>query len=543
MPIYRLFYMSICVIMIIIATVGLIVVFTNKYTTLIPASGGIYKVASINNIRYIDPIFANNNTEISISKLVYSGLLKKKGNEYVFDIAESLNKSADGLNLTIKLKKAKFSDGSDLTSSDVAYTIELIQDSLINSPHHKDWKNIEVSIIDKENISLQLKASINNIEEALTQGIIKKSEWVTLPKGSLSLSNLNINAIGSGPYKLSNTVEQNKILNEVDLEINNNYKIINALPYIKSIVFKVFSDKSNIYSEIRKGENYTTLGVDPSELAPILKDNGNIKIISAKMYRSFGLFFNPNNDKNLADISYRSDLRNSINIDKIISTVLGNYANKASYIYNKNYDNPISNSYIINKNNYENRNINIYTVNNPDLIKVANLIKDDWSKIGIVAQIKTSEIGEFHQDIVKNRNFSVLLFAVDTYNDNDIYNLWHSSGRVYPGSNITNYYSLTLDNNLEGLILLSNNNADKQAVTTLYNNINDELYKNVAWVPLYNPYMIFTSDKDLKINSITHIYNTYEFLEGLDAAYINTEKVYSIFSIDKIYKKISDFVH
>ena len=553
MPTYRLFYIFLATIIIAISLLGIVITFTNNYTTLIPASGGIYKVASINNVRYMDPIFANNDTEIAISKLVYSGLLKKSGKEYTYDIADTITRSADGLGINIKLKNAKFSDASNITSSDVAYTIELIQDSLINSPRHKDWKNIEVIIIDGGNLTLKLKSSVNNIEEVLTQGIIKKSEWVTLPRGSLSLSNLNINAIGSGPYKLRNTIEQNKILNEIDLAINNNYKTINTLPYIQNIIFKIFSDKSNIYNEIKRGELYTTLGIDPSELAPILKSNGNIKIISAKMHRSFGLFFNPNNDKNLADISYRSDLRNSIKIDKIIKDVLNNYGNKASYIYNKNYDNPIANTYIMSKSNYENRKIDIYTVNNPDLIKVANMIKEDWAKIGIDAQIKTSELGEFHQDVVKNRNFSVLLFAVDTYDNNDIYNLWHSSGRAYPGSNITNYYSLTLDNNLENLMAISNTeqisdkedsqNLTKQNEQTLYESINDELYRNVAWVPLYNPYMIFTSDKNLKINNITHIYNTYEFLEGLNDAYINTEKVYTIFSKDKIYKKISDFVH
>ncbi len=556
MPVHKLFYLFICLFIIIISLFGILITFTNKYTTNIPASGGIYKVASINNVRYIDPIFSNNDTEIAISKLIYSGLLRKDGEKYTYDIAESITRSTDGLIINIKLKKTKFSDDSELTSSDVAYTIETIQDSLINSPRHKDWKNIEIVIVDSQNIILQLKFGISNIEEILTQGIVKKSEWITLPKGSLSLSNLNINAIGAGPYKLKSTLEQNKVISQINLEINNNYKTLNSLPYIQSIVFKIFSDKADIYTTIKNGEIYTSVGIDPSELTSMVKSNNNIKIISSKMYRSFGLFLNPNNDKNLTDVNYRSDLRNSIDIDKIVNNVLNGYGNRASYIYNKNYDNPIANTYILNKNNYENRNIDIYTVNNPDLIKVANIIKDDWLKIGIIANIKTFELGEFHQDVVKNRNFSVLLFAIDTYSSKDIYNLWHSSARTYPGSNITNYYSLTLDNNLEALVDVSNNlinmnntiniqeiDINKQKEITLYNNINDELYKNIAWIPLYNPYLIISADKDLKINNATNIYNSYEFIESITSAYINTEKVYSVFLYDKVYKKISDFVH
>ena len=142
MPVHKLFYLFMCLFIIILSLFGILITFTNKYTVQIPTSGGIYKVASINNVRYIDPIFTNNDTEISISKLIYSGLLRKEGEKYVYDIAENIVKSQDGLTINIKLKKVNFSDDSELTSSDVAYTVETIQDSLINSPHHKDWKNI-----------------------------------------------------------------------------------------------------------------------------------------------------------------------------------------------------------------------------------------------------------------------------------------------------------------------------------------------------------------------------------------------------------------
>ncbi len=545
MPLSKIFYVFLLFIIIIISAIFIIINYSKRYTIEIPTVGGIYKEASINRIRYIDPIFNNNETEQSISRLVYSGLLRLEGDVYIPELADSINQSQDGLTFTIIIKKAKFSDGSDVTSADVIYTIELIQDSLINSPYHRMWKNIEARAVDDHTISIKIKTPISNINEILTQGIIKKSEWIKLPKDSLSLSDLNINAVGAGPYKINKITENNKIINNLDLIINNNYYSVGKLPYIKNISYKVFANNNEVYTAIKNGSSYTTVGIDTDEVKSLIQSNKKIKINAAKMYRTYSIFLNSNNDKNLSDINYRKDLRDSINRDSILTNVLSGFGSKASYVYTHNYDNTAANNINVTKNIstttsphiYNDKTINISTINNAELIKVANIIKEYWAKIGIVSDIHAYEVGEFQQDIIKNRNYSVLLFAVDTYNENDIYNLWHSSGRNYPGSNITNYYSTTLDKSLETLLTT---NSDKGAT---YTNIENELENNVAWIPLYNPYMLYSLSSDIHTDVDDYVYTSSQLLDHIRDAYISTETVYNIFLNDNFYKKISDFIH
>lgn len=540
MPVHKMFYSVLLFFIIIMSMIIMTIEYSYKYTLRAPATGGIYREASINNIRYIDPIFANNETEVSISRLVYSGILRQEGELYIPEIAESINVSTDGLVYTIKLKKVKFSDGSDLTSADIMYTIELIQDSLINSPRHNNWKNIELIAIDVNTISMKTKLPISMLQQALTQGIIKKSEWIKLPKDSLSLSNLNINAIGAGPYKMKQITENNKIISDVSLIINDKYSSISKLPFIQYIYYKVFANNNEVYNAIKNGDTYTLIGVDPSEVNNLIKSNNKINIKSAKMYRTYSLFFNTNNDKELSSLNYRRDLRDSINRDHMLDSVLAGHGSKANNVYTKDYEskNNIYNLATTSK-IYTGKTLNISTINNNELIKVANMIKEDWAKIGVMADIHTYEIGEFHQDVIKDRNYSVLLFAVDTFNDDDIYNLWHSSGRNYPGSNITNYYSTNLDKNLEKL----SSTVNKEEKSIIYGDIGDELDHNVAWIPLYNPYMLATMASDIHINIDDNIYSSDRLLDYIRNAYIDTETVYNMFTTDTFYKKINDFLH
>jgi ABC-type transport system substrate-binding protein len=81
--------------------------------------------------------------------------------------------------------------------------------------------------------------------------------------------------------------------------------------------------------------------------------------------------------------------------------------------------------------------------------KVAEMVKVDWAKIGVTANIAIYDVSDLNQNIIKDRDFQVLLFGAITETPSDLYAFWHSSQRTYPGLNISNYVSKELDENLE----------------------------------------------------------------------------------------------
>jgi len=88
------------------------------------------------------------------------------------------------------------------------------------------------------------------------------------------------------------------------------------------------------------------------------------------------------------------------------------------------------------------------TVNDPDLIKVAEKLKDQWAKIGAKVEVKKVEASEMNK-VIQSRDFQVLLFGDTLSIIPDLLPFWHSSLSIYPGLNLTGYGNKKADELLE----------------------------------------------------------------------------------------------
>src|SRR5205807_9458582 len=89
------------------------------YTTLFPSVG-------ITHTTVLDPALARDIQSINATNMVYTGLMTLDNSLQVEpQLATTYNVSADGLHWTFYLRPhLKFSDGTPLTSTDVAYSID-----------------------------------------------------------------------------------------------------------------------------------------------------------------------------------------------------------------------------------------------------------------------------------------------------------------------------------------------------------------------------------------------------------------------------------
>ena len=133
--------------------------------------------------------------------------------------------------------------------------------------------------------------------------------------------------------------------------------------------------------------------------------------------------------------------------------------------------------------------------------KVAEMIKNDWEKIGVRTIISIYDVSDLNQNIIKDRNFQALLFGAITESPSDLYAFWHSSQRIYPGLNISNYVSNALDENLE--LLKSTRDEDERL--SAYEAVKKEFEEEVPGIFLFAPSLIYiTNDKN---NSLLPIYS------------------------------------
>jgi len=83
------------------------------------------------------------------------------------------------------------------------------------------------------------------------------------------------------------------------------------------------------------------------------------------------------------------------------------------------------------------------------LNQIAEILKENWEKIGAEVKIKKVSLSEFQTDVLAKRNFEVLLFGEALGSIPDPFPFWHSSQKEHPGLNISGYQSKKADKLLE----------------------------------------------------------------------------------------------
>lgn len=99
------------------------------------------------------------------------------------------------------------------------------------------------------------------------------------------------------------------------------------------------------------------------------------------------------------------------------------------------------------KNNYG-LTLKITTINQPEFMQTASLIKSNWQDLGAQVEIEAVD-NEGLKEIIKSRRYEILLYGVLVGADPDPFPFWHSSQLNYPGLNLSGFTSRQADDYLE----------------------------------------------------------------------------------------------
>jgi len=161
------------------------------------------------------------------------------------------------------------------------------------------------------------------------------------------------------------------------------------------------------------------------------------------------------------------------------------------------------------------------TINQPQLVMTANLLKDYWQKVGITVQIKTVELSDL-KDIIKNRNYDALLYGQALGNLPDLYPFWHSTQINDPGLNLSEYQ----DKNADQLLKDAREALDSDVKAQKYEKLQDTILTDAPALFLYNPdYLYWVSEKVKGIDT-TKIVDPAKRFENIQNWYLQTHRVW-----------------
>lgn len=538
----------VCAGLFIAGSLSLVAKVSNHLSSEIPSYGGELVEGIVDTPRFINPLLATSDADRDLTALVYSGLLKATPTgEYIPDLAETYSVSPDGLTYTFTLRKdARFHDGKPVTADDIKYTIEKAQDSSLRSPRRVNWEGVSIEKSDTYTIVFSLKQPYAPFISSLTIGVLPRHIWQTIGSDQIPFSSKNIEAIGSGPFKIDE-IKKSKdgIPTQVTLVSNKEYTL--GKPYISKITFKFFGNESVLVEAFKKGSVKSASNLTPAS-AQALENNHSL--ITAPLTRVFGVFFNQSENELLVEKSVREALSVAIDKNSIIENVLLGYGTQtngplpekiistetASTSPLTRAQNILTKSKWI-KNSLTGElerkestgsttlSISLSTANVPELVDIASRIETDWKNLGAQVDVQVFEQTDLNQGVIRPRKYEALLFGLVTGKNADLYPFWHSSQRNDPGLNVSLYTNTTADKLLEKMRIATSSDE----LAKLYTDFKTEIDSDIPAVFLWSPDFIYAVPYNLGGVSLGQITTPSDRFIGVEKWYMETDRVWNAF--------------
>lgn len=416
----------------------------------VAVAGGSYKEGVLGQPIAVNPIISANQIDQDISRLIYSNL---------FDLIDDYEIEQEGRVYVLKLKESLLWDnGQPLTSDDVIFTIETIQDPDSQSPLAKNWKGVVAERVSELRVRLALPTPyvffIQNIKKL---PIIPVHIFGNIPAANLRLSSYNLEPVGSGPYRFESfTKRKDGFISQYRLAVNDNYH--GQKPFIEDFYFVFYEEEQNLIKDflLRNIDGFGSLiPFDTSSLPP-----NNVVINHIPMPRYYSIFFNPNVNPTLKREDFRYGLTAAINKRAILQEVfenraelidgpLGNFLESDGNKNRINY-NPDEARKRLESLKIEKIEVAIVVPEIEFLKRVALMIKEDWLSVGIdEVSLVTLPSNELLESVIRSNNYEMILFGNALEHPLDLFPFWHSSQRFYPGLNLSLYKNSRVDNLIE----------------------------------------------------------------------------------------------
>ena len=214
----------------------------------------------------------------TIFALVYDALYTYNlDGTYSLGLAESVDRSADGLTYTYKIRSGiKFHDGQPLTARDVAFTYNLNKahaEYPYMNPYTASMESITAP--DDTTVVIRLNAVIPNIESQLVfQYVLPAHVWQAHAAGAAAVEFENETLIGSGPFKLLE-YKQGEFV-----RLGGNKQHFSRPPKVDEVIFQTIGNPDALVQAVSTGQ-VDMITELPNAAAEKLGKAPNVKVVSA----------------------------------------------------------------------------------------------------------------------------------------------------------------------------------------------------------------------------------------------------------------------
>lgn len=447
----------------------------------VPGVGGTYTEGLVGTPKLINPLFAPlNDVDRDLVSLIYSGLFRANEQlEPVPDLVERYQWSEDGKTLEISLRKdVHFHDGVTLTSDDVVFTYQAVKNPAWRSPLAGQFRDVQIIRIDESTLQFQLSAPDPSFLLLLTLGILPAHIWEEIPDVNAHLADANLKPIGSGPYQVA-TYTRDSRGQILHFNLNRFGAYYGIKPLIQEVRLRFFPDRPLAETALRNGQIDALAFLPWADAASLRGENYLIHRI--ELPQETIAFFNVKQTL-LKDVRMREALAMAVDPSELVS-LLGEHVSIVTSPYpfleyatgtkpdleaartkldtlgwklpeggtvrqfvGTGTPRPASASSTASSTNLT---LTILVPNQPDLQKVAELLKRRWSLVGAEVTVESNEPEVLLRDALEKRDYQVLVTNVLLPPTQDLTAFWASKNASGNGLNLSNLADRDVDTALE----------------------------------------------------------------------------------------------
>ena len=500
-----LFFAGSAVVIVSLAAISIIGV--AKATKTVPTAGGEYTEGIVGQPEYVNPVIAISETDLSLVKLIYSN---------VADDADAIQSSPDGKIWNVRLKSnLTWQDGQKLTSDDVIFTVQSIQDATAHSPKAAAWQGVTASRVSELEVQFTLANPYAFFKDDLADlYIVPKHLFADVPPANWHLSDYSLKPIGSGPYRFDSYDQQpDGFIDAYDLVAWNGSAV--GHPLIQNFNFAFFKNQTDLLAGFNAG------ALDGFALpTPQLPTSPKrpYQTFSWRTPGYYAVFFNPSENLALQDPAVRAALAEAVDRDGLTQQVIGTNGapDNGPIPPDAPYFTPITTTtslelasetldaagWQMGSNGFRSKTIakssipltiNLTVPSIDFLLKTATDLQMSWQSIGVQTIIATDTPETLSGGAIQNRTYEALLFGNILGPSSDLYSFWDSAGRFAPGLNLAIYSDPAVDKLIESA-RADMNDASR---TAQFAQIQSNIVADAPAVFLYSPDDLYISNKNL----------------------------------------------
>lgn len=471
----------------------------------VPPRGGSYVEGVAGAPATPNPLFASfNDVDRDLTSLVFAGLMRLGASgEVQPDLAESMKVTPDGLTYIFTLRPSlQWQDGARLTSADVVFTAQLIQDPGFAGDQVLAglYRDVQVEATDERTVTMTLLEPFAPFPaRAATAGILPQHLLAGVDAASLEGDAFNRQPVGSGPFRLVSFSTAAAVL-----EPFAHYYLGEAL--LQRFELRFYRDDAALLNALLNEEIDGALFRQPLQPDEIALIDSDAMWVRRPLHKTtYSLVYLNEQLPLFQQRQTRRALQHAIDRQTLIENVLAgqalptdspiardlwsSVAKPESYAYNQALAEQLleadgwQQSDEGRVNNGVPLRFSLAASDDPTQVAVAQELARQWAQVGVQVSVQVSGASEFVEGVLIPRQFEAALVSVEPGPDPDPYPLWHSSQVFGEGRNLATFSNADVDRLLENARMTAS--AAERA--TEYGAFQDIFADEAPAVLLYTP--------------------------------------------------------